>query len=63
LIFNKKEFRVIDTENFYFFKNIKGYSSQERKDEFVEISTFVGLQNDSGKKSSQLSGSMKRPVQ
>ena len=52
--------QVVDTKNIYFFKKIKGYSSKERKDEIVEISTFVGLQNDLGKKSSQLSGGMKR---
>ena len=39
---------------------IKGYSREERKKEIVEVSTFVGLQNDLGKKASQLSGGMKR---
>jgi len=40
--------------------SIKGYSNDEIKREIVEISTFVGLQNDLAKKSKQLSGGMKR---
>jgi len=45
---------------FFLYQKIKGYSKKEREKEIVEISSFVGLQNDLSKKSSQLSGGMKR---
>nr|QUF59430.1 ATP-binding cassette transporter Abca3-like2 [Brachionus angularis] len=40
--------------------SIKGYSKSEIKEEILNISKFVGLDNDLEKKSKQLSGGMKR---
>jgi ATP-binding cassette subfamily A (ABC1) protein 3 len=44
----------------FLFYQIKGYKGNELKEEIIEISTLVGLQNDLEKKSKQLSGGMKR---
>lgn len=43
-----------------FFLQIKGYSRKEIKEEIIQISKLVGLENDLEKKSKQLSGGMKR---
>nr|UOU03315.1 ATP-binding cassette subfamily A3-like 2 [Brachionus rubens] len=47
-------------EHIKLFAKIKGYSRKEIKEEIVNISTLVGLENDLEKKSKQLSGGMKR---
>ncbi len=41
---------------------MKGYKSEEIKDEVIRISTFVSLQNDLKTPSKNLSGGMKRRV-
>lgn len=49
---------------FYFrFKKIKGFSSSETRREIERIARFVGLYDDLNKKSSELSGGMKRRLQ
>jgi len=53
-------FNTRKIQSFFLKIKIKGYTKQEIKEEIVNISKFVGLQNDLEKKSKQLSGGMKR---